>query len=99
MQNSNNAKVIEPNQEYLISIKPYFDNEYTLLSSYQNSGSETTFEFLYRIIFERYGLSPDEEYSNSTNQTFFAIFFSYFLIYNLPNKFFFVSRLFLIFLI
>jgi O-antigen ligase len=31
--------------------------------------------------------------------TFFAIFFSYFLIYNLPNKFFFVSRLFLVFLV
>ena len=78
-------KVIEPNQEYLISIKPYFDNEYTLLSSYQNSGSETTFEFLYRIIYERYGLSPDEEYSNSTNQTFFAIFFYSLVCYSVAN--------------
>ena len=31
--------------------------------------------------------------------TFFAIFFCYFLIYNLPNKFYYVSRLFLFFLI
>jgi len=31
--------------------------------------------------------------------TFFAIFFSFFLIYNLPNKFFFISRLFLVFLV
>ena len=48
-----------------------------------------------------YAINPVETLINlpRLGNTFFAIFFSYFLIYNLPNKFFFVSRLFLVFLI
>ena len=48
-----------------------------------------------------YAINPVETLINlpRIGNTFFALFFSYFLIYNLPNKFFFVSRLFLFFLI
>jgi len=48
-----------------------------------------------------YAINPAETLINlpRLGNTFFAIFFSYFLIYNLPNKFFFVSRLFLFFLV
>jgi O-antigen ligase/Tfp pilus assembly protein PilF len=48
-----------------------------------------------------YAINPVETLINlpRVGNTFFALFFSYFLIYNLPNKFFFVSRLFLFFLI
>ena len=48
-----------------------------------------------------YAINPVETLINLPRlvNTFFAIFFSYFLIYNLPNKFFFISRLFLVFLV
>lgn len=48
-----------------------------------------------------YAINPVETLINlpRVGNTFFAIFFCYFLIFNLPNKFFFISRLFLIFLI
>ena len=48
-----------------------------------------------------YAINPVETLINlpRVGNAFFALFFSYFLIYNLPNKFFFVSRLFLFFLI
>lgn len=48
-----------------------------------------------------YAINPVETLINlpRLGNTFFAIFFSFFLIYNLPNKFFFISRLFLVFLI
>ena len=48
-----------------------------------------------------YAINPVETLINlpRVGNTFFAIFFCYFLIYNLPNKFFFISRLFLLFLI
>ena len=48
-----------------------------------------------------YAINPVETLINlpRIGNTFFALFFSYFLIYNLPNKFFFVSSLFLVFLI
>ena len=47
-----------------------------------------------------YAINPVETLINLPRvfNTFFAIFFGYFLIYNLPNKFFFISRLFLVFL-
>ena len=48
-----------------------------------------------------YAINPVETLINlpRVGNTFFALFFSYFLIYNLPNKFYFVSRLFLVFLV
>ena len=48
-----------------------------------------------------YAINPVETLINlpRVGNTFFALFFSYFLIYNLPNKFFFISRLFLLFLV
>ena len=47
-----------------------------------------------------YAINPVETAINLPRlfNVFSAIFFCYFLIYNLPNKFFFISRLFLIFL-
>ena len=47
-----------------------------------------------------YAINPVETaiYLPRLFNVFSAIFFCYFLIYNLPNKFFFISRLFLIFL-
>lgn len=48
-----------------------------------------------------YAINPVETLINlpRLGNTFFALFFCYFLIFNLPNKFFFVSRLFLFFII
>ena len=48
-----------------------------------------------------YAINPVETLINlpRVGNTFFALFFSYFLIFNLPNKFFFISRLFLLFLV
>ena len=48
-----------------------------------------------------YAINPTETLINlpRIGNTFFAIFFCYFLIYNLPRPFYFVSRLFLFFLV
>ena len=48
-----------------------------------------------------YAINPVETLINlpRVGNTFFALFFCYFLIFNLPNKFFFISRLFLLFLV
>ena len=79
-------EVIEKNKEYFESIKPQFSNEHTsFLESYTNNGKETSFEFIYRKIFEVHGLSPDRDYSNPTRQTYFAIFFFYLVCYSVSN--------------
>ena len=59
------------------------------------------FYIIWNVLSYFYAINPVETLINlpRLGNTFFAIFFSYFLIYNLPNKFFFVSRLFLVFLI
>ena len=59
------------------------------------------FYIIWNVLSYFYAINPVETLINlpRVGNTFFAIFFSYFLIYNLPNKFFFVSRLFLVFLI
>lgn len=59
------------------------------------------FYIIWNILSYFYAINPVETLINlpRVGNTFFALFFSYFLIYNLPNKFFFVSRLFLVFLI
>ena len=59
------------------------------------------FYIVWNLLSYFYAINPVETLINlpRVGNTFFAIFFSYFLIYNLPNKFFFVSRLFLFFLI
>ena len=59
------------------------------------------FYIIWNVLSYFYAINPIETLINlpRLGNTFFALFFSYFLIYNLPNKFFFVSRLFLIFLI
>ena len=59
------------------------------------------FYLVWNILSYFYAINPAETLINlpRLGSTFFALFFSYFLIYNLPNKFFFVSRLFLVFLI
>lgn len=59
------------------------------------------FYLVWNILSYFYAINPVETLINlpRLGSTFFALFFSYFLIYNLPNKFFFVSRLFLVFLI
>ena len=59
------------------------------------------FYLIWNVFSYFYAINPVETLINlpRLGSTFFALFFSYFLIYNLPNKFFFVSRLFLVFLI
>ena len=59
------------------------------------------FYIVWNILSYFYAINPVETLINlpRVGNTFFAIFFSYFLIYNLPNKFYFVSRLFLVFLV
>lgn len=59
------------------------------------------FYIIWNVLSYFYAINPVETLINlpRVGNTFFALFFSYFLIYNLPNKFFFVSRLFLVFLI
>ena len=59
------------------------------------------FYIIWNVLSYFYAINPVETLINlpRIGNTFFALFFSYFLIYNLPNKFFFVSRLFLVFLI
>ena len=59
------------------------------------------FYFLWNALSYFYAINPVETLINlpRLGNTFFAIFFCYFLIYNLPQKFFYVSRLFLLFLI
>ena len=59
------------------------------------------FYIVWNLLSYFYAINPVETLINlpRVGNTFFAIFFSYFLIYNLPNKFYFVSRLFLIFLV
>ena len=57
------------------------------------------FYFLWNVLSYFYAINPVETLINlpRLGNTFFAIFFCYFLIYNLPNKFYYVSRLFLFF--
>ena len=59
------------------------------------------FYIVWNVLSYFYAINPVETLINlpRVGNTFFAIFFSYFLIYNLPNKFYFVSRLFLVFLV
>ena len=59
------------------------------------------FYIIWNVLSYFYAINPVETLINlpRVGNTFFALFFSYFLIYNLPNKFYFVSRLFLIFLV
>ena len=59
------------------------------------------FYILWNALSYFYAINPVETLINlpRITNTFFAIFFGYFLIYNLPNKFFFISRLFLFFLV
>ena len=59
------------------------------------------FYIIWNLISYFYAINSTETLINLPRlaNTFFAIFFSYFLIYNLPNKFFFVSSLFLGFLV
>ena len=57
--------------------------------------------FLWNALSYFYAINPVETLINlpRLGNTFFAIFFCYFLIYNIPNKFYFISRLFLFFLL
>jgi O-antigen ligase/Tfp pilus assembly protein PilF len=59
------------------------------------------FYIIWNILSYFYAINPIETLINlpRLGNTFFALFFSYFLIFNLPNKFFFISRLFLLFLV
>ena len=59
------------------------------------------FYFLWNVLSYFYAINPVETLINlpRLGNTFFAIFFCYFLIYNLPKKFYYVSRLFLFFLV
>ena len=59
------------------------------------------FYFIWNAFSYFYAINPVETLINipRLGNTFFAIFFCYFLIYNLPNKFYYVSRLLLFFLI
>ena len=59
------------------------------------------FYILWNCLSYFYAINPVETLINLPRiiNTFLAIFFGYFLIYNLPNKFHFISRLFLLFLI
>jgi len=59
------------------------------------------FYIIWNVLSYFYAINPVETLINlpRVGNTFFALFFSYFLIYNLPNKFFFISRLFLLFLV
>ena len=59
------------------------------------------FYIIWNVLSYFYAINPIETLINlpRVGNTFFALFFSYFLIYNLPNKFFFISRLFLLFLV
>ncbi|MGB1448855.1 MAG: O-antigen ligase family protein [Flavobacteriaceae bacterium] len=57
------------------------------------------FYFIWNGLSYFYAINPVETLINlpRVGNTFFAIFFCYFLLYSLPNKFFFISRLFLLF--
>ena len=59
------------------------------------------FYILWNALSYFYAINPVETLINlpRLGNTFFAIIFCYFLIFSLPNKFFFISRLFLFFLI
>ena len=59
------------------------------------------FYFLWNVLSYFYAINSVETLINlpRLGNTFFAIFFCYFLIFNLPNKFYYVSRLFLCFLV
>ena len=59
------------------------------------------FYFVWNALSYFYAINPVETLINlpRVGNTFFAIVFCFFLIYNLPNKFYFVSRLILIFLV
>ena len=59
------------------------------------------FYIIWNVLSYFYAINTVETLINlpRVGNTFFALFFSYFLIYNLPNKFFFISRLFLLFLV
>ena len=58
------------------------------------------FYFLWNCFSYFYAINPTETLINlpRLGNTFFAIVFCFFLLYNLPNKFYFISRLFLFFL-
>ena len=58
------------------------------------------FYFIWNCISYFYAINPVETLINlpRLGNTFFAIVFCFFLLYNLPNKFFFISRLFVVFL-
>lgn len=58
------------------------------------------FYFIWNCISYFYAINPIETLINlpRLGNTFFAIVFCFFLLYNLPNKFYFISRLFLFFL-
>ena len=58
------------------------------------------FYFLWNCFSYFYAINPTETLINlpRLGNTFFAIVFCFFLLYNLPNKFYFISRLFLLFL-
>ena len=59
------------------------------------------FYIIWNVLSYFYAINPVETLINlpRVGNTFFALFFIYFLIYNLPNTFYFVSRLVLIFLV
>ena len=73
------------------AFKPFFNGVFIYLY---------VFYFVWNALSYFYAINPVETLINlpRLGNTFFAIFFCYFLIYNLPNKFYFVSRLFLFFL-
>ena len=58
------------------------------------------FYFVWNCFSYFYAINPTETLINlpRLGNTFFAIVFCFFLLYNLPNKFYFISRLFLLFL-
>ena len=58
------------------------------------------FYFIWNCISYFYAINPSETIINlpRVGNTFFAIVFCFFLLYDLPNKFYFISRLFLLFL-
>ena len=59
------------------------------------------FYFIWNALSYFYAINPVETIINlpRLGNTFFAIVFCFFLIYNLPNKFYFISRLLLLFLV
>ena len=84
---------------FLFFSKRCLDNGFTLIL-------KTTFLHLYifyffwNVLSFFYAINPAETLINipRLGNTFFAIVFCFFLLFNLPNKFYFISRLFLLFL-